>query len=121
MKKILVVDDEELVINALTKRLTKEGFSIDVARDGDEALEKAESVNPDLILLDIVMPKLDGISVLKKLKESAKTQNIPVIMLTNLYEDQKLGQAMKAGVSDYLVKVDHTLNDIVKRIRNKLN
>lgn len=120
MRKILVVDDEELVINALTKRLIKEGFSTDVARDGQEALEKVKSTKPDLILLDVIMPRLDGISVLKKLKESPDTQQIPVIMLTNLYEDRKVGQVLKTGVTDYLVKVDNSLDDIIRRVRKNL-
>ncbi|MEK7534534.1 MAG: response regulator [Patescibacteria group bacterium] len=119
-KKILIVDDEELVIKALTEKLVAEGFSIDSARDGEEALLKTKQIKPDLILLDIIMPKLDGISVLKRLKLWPETQGIPVIILTNLYDDKKVSDALKTGGTDYLVKVEHSLTDIVKRVKEKL-
>lgn len=122
MSKILIVEDEELAIKAITKRILAEGFSIDVARDGDEALEKINESKPDLILLDLIMPKLDGISVLKQLKKDEATKNIPVIILTNLvFDDKKIEEVLKSGNTDYLIKVDHSLNDIVKRIKEKLN
>jgi len=119
-KKILIVDDEELVIKALTEKLLSEGFAIDSAVDGEEALIKIKQIKPDLILLDIIMPKLDGISVLKKLKASPETQHIPVIILTNLYDDERVAEVLKTGGTDYLVKVEHTLADIIKRVKEKL-
>jgi PleD family two-component response regulator len=119
-KKILIVDDEELVIKALTEKLLSEGFAIDSAVDGEEALIKIKQIKPDLILLDIIMPKLDGISVLKKLKASSETQHIPVIILTNLYDDERVAEVLKTGGTDYLVKVEHTLADIIKRVKEKL-
>lgn len=119
-KKILIVDDEKFVVKALTAKLVAEGFSIDSAYDGEEALLKVNEVKPDLILLDIIMPKLDGISVLKRLKASPETQSIPVIILTNLYDDKKVSEVMKTGDTDYLVKVEHTLLDIVKAVKEKL-
>ena len=82
---------------------------------------KIKSLKPDLILLDIIMPKLDGISVLKKLKQSQETKDIPVIILTNLYDDQKMQELLKTNNTDYLVKVEHSLNDIIKRVKDKLN
>lgn len=119
-KKILIVDDEKFVVRALTEKLALEGFSIDSAYDGQEALLKVNQVKPDLILLDIIMPKLDGISVLKKLKASAETKDIPIIILTNLYDDKKVNEVMETGGTDYLVKVEHTLSDIVKEVKEKL-
>lgn len=119
-KTILVVDDETLVIRALTEKLSSEGFKVDSARDGEEALLKVKQTKPDLILLDIIMPKLDGISVLKKLKATSDTQDIPVIILTNLYDDQRVSEVLRSGGTDYLVKVEHTLSDIVKRVKDKL-
>lgn len=119
-KKILIVDDEELVIKALTEKLEAEGFAVESAKDGEEALLKVSQTHPDLILLDIIMPKLDGISVLKKLKIADATKNIPVIILTNLYEDKKVVQELEAGATEYLIKVDHTLPDIINKVKNKL-
>lgn len=119
-KKILIVDDEKFVVKALTEKLVLEGFSIDSAYDGQEALLKVNQVKPDLILLDIIMPKLDGISVLKRLKAHSKTKNIPVIILTNLYDDKKVNEVLETGGTDYLVKVEHTLSDIVNQVKEKL-
>lgn len=119
-KKILIVDDEKFVVKALTEKLVLEGFSTDLAYDGQEALLKVNQVKPDLILLDIIMPKLDGISVLKKLKASTETKDIPIIILTNLYDDKKVNEVMETGGTDYLVKVEHTLSDIVKEVKQKL-
>ena len=119
-KKILIVDDEELVIKALTEKLSAEGFTVESAKDGEKALLKVSRTRPDLILLDIIMPKLDGISVLKRLKASNVTKNIPVIILTNLYEDKKVVEELESGGTDYLVKVDYTLPEIIDRVKEKL-
>lgn len=120
MKKILVVDDEPLVIKAITDKLNSEQFAIDSALDGEDALLKVSQEKPDLILLDIIMPKLDGISVLKKLKAQQETKDIPVIILSNLYDDKKIEELLKTNNTDYLIKVEHSLNDIVKRVKEKL-
>ncbi|MEK7517112.1 MAG: response regulator [Patescibacteria group bacterium] len=121
MKKILIVDDEPLVIKAISDKLNRENYTIDSALDGEEALLKVGREKPDLILLDIVMPKLDGISVLKKLKGQEETKDIPVIILTNLYDDKKIEELLKVNNTEYLIKVEHSLNDIVKRVNEKLN
>lgn len=120
-KKILIVDDEATVIEALSDKLRAEGFDIDVARDGEEALSKVNQSNPDLILLDIIMPKLDGISVLKQLKQSPNTKNIPVIILTNLYDDQRMNEVLATGNTDYLIKVEHPISEVVAQVKKKLN
>lgn len=119
-KTILVVDDEKLISKALTKKLSDEGFKVEVAFDGEQALQEANKTKPDLILLDIIMPKLDGISVLKTLKASDETKNIPVIILSNLYDDKKVEEVLNSGGTDYLVKVEHTLADIIARVKTKL-
>ena len=86
-----------------------------------EALVKISQEKPDLILLDIVMPKLDGISVLKKLKEQQETRAIPVKILTTLYDDEKIQELLRTNNTEYLIKVEHSLNDIVNRVKEKLN
>ena len=118
--KVLVVDDEPMVVKALTEKLSKAGFLVFAAYNGEEALLKVKKIKPDLILLDIIMPKLDGISVLKRLKASPKTMGIPVIILTNLYDDKKISEVLRTGNTDYLIKVEFTLNDIVGLVRKKL-
>ena len=119
-KKILIVDDEKLIVQVLTQKLQEAGFSTEAAFDGEEALSKVNQSKPDLILLDIIMPKLDGISMLKRLKADEKTKDIPVIILTNLYSDKKVVEAIKSGGTDYLIKVDYTLPEIVERITKRL-
>jgi len=120
LKKILIVDDEALVVKALSSKLAAEGFLVDAAYDGEDALLKVTKDKPDLILLDIIMPKLDGISVLKKLKASDKTKNISIIILTNLYDDKKVAEVLKVGNTDYLIKVEHTINEVTKKVKEKL-
>ena len=121
MKKILVVDDEELVVKALTRKLKQENFLTDYAYNGEEALIKISQEKPDLILLDIVMPKLDGISLIKKLKESDETKDIPVIILSNLaYDDNKIQELLQTNDTSYLTKVNYSLNELVMYIKKKL-
>lgn len=119
-KKILIVDDEDIVVKVLSAKLVAEGFGTEVAYDGEEALLKVAKEKPDLILLDIIMPKLDGISVLKRLKTEDSTKNIPIIILTNLYDDKKVAEVLQAGNTDYLIKVEHKVSDIIRKVKEKL-
>lgn len=121
MKSVLIVDDEILVVKALTRKLKQENLAIDYANDGEEALLKINRDKPDLVLLDIVMPKLDGISVLKKLKENPETKDITVIILSNLYDDKKVQELLRTNNTDYLIKVEHSLDDIIRCVKEKLN
>lgn len=120
MMKILIVDDEPIVQKVLSEALRAEGFETISALDGEKGLSIAFSQKPDLILLDIIMPKMDGISVLKKLKESPRTKEIPIVVLTNLREGEAIDISEKSGVLGYLVKADYTLKDLVAKIRNFL-
>ncbi len=115
-KKILIAEDEKSIAQAYGDYLEREGYIIEYAYDGEESLKKITEFKPDLILLDIVMPKLDGISVLKKLKKDEETKNIPVIVLTNLESSQNVSEAVEAGSSQYLIKTNYTLKDIARKI-----
>jgi len=119
-KKILIIDDELLVQKVLTDKLQEQGFEIISALDGEEGLKMIENKKPDLILLDIIMPKLDGTSVLKKLKENPETNRIPVLIFTNLSDKETLAISLKFGGVEYLTKADHTLDDIVEKVKEKL-
>lgn len=120
MKKVLIVDDEESVQKILGDKVRGEGFKVESALDGVEALEKVKKEKPDLILLDIIMPKLDGISVLRKLKENPETDSIPVIILTNLSSKEAVSESLNAGVTDYLIKAYYTLDQLMKKIKSKI-
>lgn len=120
MNKILVVEDESALSSALKDKLTREGFEVTVAKDGQEGLSRALADHPDLILLDIVMPVMDGMTMLYALRKDPWGKNVTVILLTNLFDTEKIAQSLERGVYDYLVKSDWTLEDIVKKVKLKL-
>lgn len=119
-KCVLVVDDEKELRELLVQKLTKAGFDVAAAGDGEEGLEVAREKKPDLILLDIVMPKMDGITMLKKLREEEWGKNVEVMLLTVLEDEQHLSQALEAGAREYFVKTDWKLDDVVERVKSKL-
>ena len=104
MKKILVVDDEKPISDIVKFNLTKEGYEVFTAYDGEEALEKVEEVNPDLILLDIDMPQMDGYETLEEIKKISGCELIPIIFLTGFSEMDYEVRGLKAGAVDYIVK-----------------
>jgi len=116
-KKILVIDDEEDLLELLTTRLQNEGFEVACALNGKEGLEKAADWKPDLILLDIMMPEMDGIQTLRALKETTGTRGVPVIMLTCKGETETIFKTEKLGSTDYIIKpFDSTeLLSLIKR------
>ena len=120
-KKILVVDDEAATRKALADKLTQAGFTILEATDGEAGLASALTEHPDLILLDIVMPKMDGMNVLKKLREDAWGKQVPVILLTVLNPDDNMIKDVSAHEpSYYLIKTDWRLDDVVAKVKERL-
>lgn len=118
-KKILIVEDDRSLQNALVEILAKEGYETISAFDGEEGLEKARSENPDLIMLDIILPKKDGYEVLGEIKKSPQ-KDIPVLILTNLEEINNVQQALDLGATTFMVKSDFSLKDVVEKIRENL-
>jgi DNA-binding response OmpR family regulator len=119
-KKILIVEDDLPLLQVLRDKLTREGFSILEAKNGKEGLETALSEHPDLILLDIMLPVMDGIAVLKELHADAWGKDAKVIMLTNLSDTQNVADAITLGSHEFLVKSDWKIEDVVKVVRSKL-
>lgn len=119
-KTILIVEDDLLLLKIIAEKLTGEGFNVATAKDGVEGLKKAISSHPDLILLDILMPKMDGVTMLKKLREDKKSLATPVILLTNVSYGEQIDEAIKHGVQDFLIKTSWTLDDVVEKIKLKL-
>lgn len=119
-KTILIVEDEALILRSLKDRFIKEGFTVFDASDGEKGLELALQNHPDIILLDIIMPKMDGISMLKELRKDEWGKDVKIIILTNLNYSEKVAEAMKNGVYDFLIKTDWKLEDVVKQVRDKL-
>ena len=120
MKKILFIEDEFTLQKTMGEFLEKEGYKIIHALDGEIGLNLAKKEKPDLILLDLVLPKLNGFEVLKKLKKGKETQNIPVIILTNLEESTDVEKILELGATTYLVKSDQSLDDVLKKIKQTL-
>ena len=119
-KTILIVDDEAFLVRALRERLVKEGFAVNSATDGEDGLGKVFSDRPDIILLDLVMPKMDGITMLKKLRQDPRGKDVPVIVLSNLNNAQSMDQSLASGAQDFLVKVNNSLDDVARIVKHRL-
>lgn len=119
-KKLLIIEDDKLLLRALLDSFTIEGLEVIVAKDGGEGLEKALEQHPDLILLDILMPKMNGMEMLKKLRKDSWGKSVQIIMLTNLSDKEKISEAVTEGISEYLVKSDTKIGYIVDRVKEKL-
>lgn len=117
--KILLVEDELFIRELYERVLQKTGFSVVAAPDGEEGLLQS-STNPDLILLDIMMPKLNGIELLGKLKADKKTREIPVVLLTNLGQESIIKKAIEMGATGYLMKMKLTPYDLVIKVKEFL-
>jgi|SRR3989344_2050084 len=120
MARILIVEDEQSVSKALKERLEQEGFEVTLAQNGQEGLLRAANEKPDLILLDLIMPHMDGITMLQRLREDEWGKLAKVIILSNLSDDNALARSMEKGVYDYLVKTDWKLEDVVAKIKERL-
>ncbi|HVY68120.1 MAG TPA: response regulator [Patescibacteria group bacterium] len=120
MAKIVVAEDDKLISNSLCDALKTAGYEPTPAYDGEEAVAKAKEVMPDLLLLDIMMPKLDGISVLWELKANPATAKIPVVVLTNIGDVETISKIVEAGAVDYLLKSDQSVDDIIQKVRDVL-
>lgn len=120
-KKILVVEDDIFISDIYQVKFTQEGFEVAIAVNGLEALKILDNFRPDIILLDIIMPQMDGIETLKKIKNNDKWKNIPIIMLTNISEKEKVEESEEMGVNDYLVKSQFTPSEVVGKVNALLN
>ena len=119
-RRILVAEDDRFLRKAAEMALKRQGYTVLTAADGEEALRAARTELPDLILLDLIMPKLNGFQVLNALKKDAATAHIPVIILSNLGQDRDVQQAMEAGATAYFIKADLSLQALVQRVEEAL-
>lgn len=119
-KKILLVEDDTTLQETLGKVLKGEGFELFQAYDGEEGLKMAKEDKLDLILLDLVLPKMNGFEVLKKLKEAEETKDIPIIVLTNLESTEDIQKALYAGATTYLLKASYEIEDVIAKVKKTL-
>jgi CheY-like chemotaxis protein len=119
--KILIVEDEASLLNVLAKKFESTGFGVRTAEDGLKGLEAVKKEKPDLVLLDLIMPKMDGMTMLKILRDDKIINGTHVIILTNLNDPRKHEEAHQYGISDFLVKTDWKLEDIISKVRECLS
>jgi len=118
--KILIVEDDAFLAGIYSNKFDKEGFEVFLAGDGETGLKLAQTKHPDIMLLDILMPKLDGFEVLEKIKASEATRDIPVILLTNLGQKEDVDKGLKLGAADYLIKAHFMPAETVEKVRKVL-
>jgi two-component system, OmpR family, alkaline phosphatase synthesis response regulator PhoP len=116
MAKVLVVEDDRFLISAYRAKLTKSSFEVQMASDGEEALTVLETFRPDVILLDLVMPRMDGFATLAAIKQRDELKNIPVIVASNLGQKEDFDKAMGLGAADFIIKSDLSMDDLVTKL-----
>lgn len=121
-RKIMIVEDDMFIRDIYKVRFEQEDFEVIMAENGIAAIEKLEQgLEPKIILLDIMMPGMDGVQVLQKIKNDDRWKNLPIIMLTNISEKEKVNEAMELGVKDYLIKSHFTPSEVVQKVNALLN
>jgi len=116
MKKILLIDDEKILVNLLKKKLSEEGYKILIALDGQEGFLKMKRTKPDLVLLDMVMPKMPGIELMEKVAKDETLKKIPIIIISNSGQPIELERAKKLGARDWLIKTEFDPQEVVDKV-----
>ncbi len=120
MAKILLVEDDEMLHGMYTQKFKNQGYDVVSAFNGVDGVELAEKEKPDLILLDVIMPKMDGFVALKKIRKNDVTKDIPVILLTNLGQEEDVKKGKELGATDYFIKANHTPQEVVDKVHSVL-
>lgn len=120
-KTILLVEDDVFVSDIYQTKISSEGYEVILAENGLEAIKKLEKSIPDLILLDIIMPYMDGMETLRKIKSEEKWKKIPIILLTNLSDKEKIEEALGVGADDFLIKSHFTPSEVISKVNMLLN
>lgn len=120
MTKILIVEDDPLMNRMYQKIFKFEGFDVDFATNGEEGLDKIRTIKPTLVLLDIMMPKINGLEVLDKVKKDPETKDIPIVMLTNLAGSQDAETALEKGAVKYIIKSEYEPKQVVNMVKEIL-
>jgi len=115
-KKILLVEDEELLINLLQKKLTESGYLVSLSRNGEEGLKSMRQDPPDIVLLDIIMPKIGGFEVLEEMAKDDFLKKIPVVIISNSGQPVELDRAKKLGVKDWLIKTEFDPEEVLEKV-----
>jgi len=119
-KTILIIEDDKFLRELIIQKLLKENFEVSEAIDGEEGIKKIKEEKPDLILLDLILPGIDGFEVLSRMKEDPALASIPVIILSNLGQKEDVERGLKLGAVDYLIKAHFTPGEIIEKIKTNL-
>lgn len=119
-QRILVIEDDRFLRELIVRKLSDEGFNLIEAVDGESGLKKTKEEKPDLILLDLILPSIDGFEVLSRIKSDSSVSSIPVIILSNLGQKEEVRRGLDLGAVDYLIKAHFTPREIVEKIKNVL-
>jgi len=119
-KKILIVEDEEIVLSLLQKKLSQEGYEVSVARDGEEGLKKMREIKPDLVLLDIIMPKMGGFEVMEEMQKDRELKKIPVIVVSNSGQPVEIDKAQELGAKDWLIKTEFDPQEVIDKVKKQV-
>ncbi len=121
MTKVLIIEDDEPILKLYETKLSKEGFDVSVARDGKEGIERAKNMKPEIIMLDLMMPIMNGFEAIKILKKDKDTKDIPVVFLSNYGEVSNITEGMNLGAEDYFIKAEHDPSDIIEIVKDVLD
>ncbi len=119
-KKILIIEDEELMYSLLQKKLTAVGYDVSISKDGEEGLEKMKEEKPDLILLDIVMPKKGGFEVMEEMQKDETLRNIPIVIISNSGQPVELNKAKELGAKDWLIKTEFDPQEVIEKVKKQI-
>lgn len=119
-KKILIIEDEEVMSSLLRRKLSQEGYTVEIARDGEEGLEKMKKEKPDLILLDIIMPKKGGFEVMEEMEKDKNLRTIPIIVISNSGQPVELDKAKELGAKDWLIKTEFDPQEVIEKVKNQI-
>ena len=115
--KILIIEDDKFLRDLIVQKLQREGYVVVEATDGEEGVKKAQGEQPDILLLDLILPEIDGFMVLEQIKKNPKTKDIPVVILSNLGQKEDIDRGLRLGAADFLIKAHFTPGEIIEKIR----
>lgn len=119
-KKILIVEDEELIYNLLQRKLADEGYKASIAKDGEEGLRMMREEKPDLVLLDIIMPRKGGFEVMTEMQQDDDLKNIPVVVISNSGQPVELNKAKELGAKDWLIKTEFDSQEVLEKVKKQI-
>jgi len=120
MKKILIIEDEEIIYNLLQKKLSNEGYDVKIAKDGQEGSEMLKQERPDLILLDIIMPRKSGFEVMEEVQNDETLKDVPIVIISNSGQPVELDKAKELGARDWLIKTEFDPQEVIEKVKKQI-